>query len=258
MKYTIKQLADYSGVSTRTLRFYDKIGLLSPASYNESGYRYYGEKELLLLQQILFFRELGFQLKEIKNIVNADEFDQLFALKTHKTHLIEKIKKLENLTKTIDKTVNHLEGKINMTNKEQELFKDFDHQKQKNYINYLKDNVDESIDDLLAQCESNAKKYSEAELIKMKEDRDRWTEELKKCICDGKSPSSKDAQKIIAKFFQRHEQFCSPTWSQVMALVEAEIKYPECQAHFKSIHPDFADFYLAAVTCYIENHAEKE
>lgn len=257
MKYTIKQLAEYSGVSTRTLRFYDKIGLLAPASYNSSGYRYYGEKELLLLQQILFFRELGFQLKEIKNIVCADEFDQLRALRTHKAQLIEKIKMLKKLTRTIDKTVKHLEGNIDMKNKEHELFKNFDLQRQKDFINYLKENTDESIDDLLAQCQSSAEKFSEEELIKMNEDRDRWTGELKKCICDGKSPRSKDAQKIIAKFFQRHEQFCNPTWTQVMTIVEAEVKHPECQAHFKSIHPDFADYYLAAVTCYIENHSKK-
>ena len=65
MEYTVKQLAECSGVSTRTLRFYDKIGLLSPAYYAENGYRYYGENELLHLQQILFFRELGFKLDHI-------------------------------------------------------------------------------------------------------------------------------------------------------------------------------------------------
>ena len=80
MKYTIKQLAEYSGVSTRTLRYYDNIGLLAPAFYSDSGYRYYGEKELLFLQQILFFRELGFELKHIINIMRADEFDQIHGL----------------------------------------------------------------------------------------------------------------------------------------------------------------------------------
>mgnify|MGYP005998131901 CR=1 FL=1 len=77
MKYTVKQLAEYSGVSTRTLRFYDKLDLLSPAFYGDNGYRFYSEAELLTLQQILFFRELGFKLADIKNIINADEFDQL-------------------------------------------------------------------------------------------------------------------------------------------------------------------------------------
>lgn len=77
MNYTVKQLAEVSGVSTRTLRLYDKLGFLSPAYYGDNGYRFYSEKELLQLQQTLFFRELGFKLDDIKTIINADEFIQL-------------------------------------------------------------------------------------------------------------------------------------------------------------------------------------
>ncbi len=58
MSYTVKELADLSGVSVRTLHYYDEIGLLQPSYIETNGYRYYEEKELLLLQQILFFREL--------------------------------------------------------------------------------------------------------------------------------------------------------------------------------------------------------
>ena len=77
MKYTIKKIAEHFGISTRTLRFYDQIGLLPPAYYADNGYRFYGEKELFCLQQILFFRELGFKLDDIKTIMSADEFDQI-------------------------------------------------------------------------------------------------------------------------------------------------------------------------------------
>jgi DNA-binding transcriptional MerR regulator len=58
MTYTIKEIADLAGVTTRTLRYYDEIGLLSPADTGENGYRYYDQGSLLRLQQILFFREL--------------------------------------------------------------------------------------------------------------------------------------------------------------------------------------------------------
>ncbi|MCH9770644.1 MAG: MerR family transcriptional regulator, partial [Gammaproteobacteria bacterium] len=97
MKYTVKQLAEHAGVSTRTLRFYDKIGLLSPAFYDDNKYRFYGEAELLILQQILFFRELGFKLENIKSIINADEFNQLEALEKHQVNLMQKIEDLKNL-----------------------------------------------------------------------------------------------------------------------------------------------------------------
>lgn len=73
MNYTINKLALLSGVTVRTLRFYDEIGLLKPAHVAENGYRYYGQKELLLLQQILFFREIGFDLKQIQDIIGRNE-----------------------------------------------------------------------------------------------------------------------------------------------------------------------------------------
>ncbi len=66
MEYTVRKLAQIAGVSTRTLRYYDEIGILKPARINSSGYRIYGQKEVNLLQQILFYRELGVNLKNIK------------------------------------------------------------------------------------------------------------------------------------------------------------------------------------------------
>ncbi len=77
MKYTINKLAKLAGVSTRTLRYYDEIGLLRPARMSSNGYRVYGQKEVDRLQQILFYRELGVPLEEIKKILSSKEFDEL-------------------------------------------------------------------------------------------------------------------------------------------------------------------------------------
>ena len=80
MEYTINQLGEISGVTNRTLRYYDQIGLLKPKKINKSGYRIYGETEIDMLQQILFYRELELSLEEIKKIINDDNFDQEKAL----------------------------------------------------------------------------------------------------------------------------------------------------------------------------------
>jgi len=77
LEYTIKKLARLSGTTPRTLRYYDEIGLLKPAIINSSGYRIYGEKELNILQQILFYRELGVSLHEIKRIITSTTFDRI-------------------------------------------------------------------------------------------------------------------------------------------------------------------------------------
>src|SRR5687767_15767370 len=84
MRYGVKELAEVSGVTVRTLHFYDEAGLLKPAGHSVSGYRFYEEKELLQLQQILFFRELGFELKQIKRILNRSDFDRREALARHR------------------------------------------------------------------------------------------------------------------------------------------------------------------------------
>jgi DNA-binding transcriptional MerR regulator len=85
MSYTIKEIAHLAGVTTRTLRYYDEIGLLTPASIGANGYRYYNLNSLLRLQQILFFRELDVPLKDIHLIMSRPDFNLLDALE-HTAH----------------------------------------------------------------------------------------------------------------------------------------------------------------------------
>src|SRR5580765_7025923 len=82
MAYTVKQVAAMSGVSVRTLHFYDETALLKPAYTKENGYRIYEESQLLLLQQILFYRELGFELKQIKRVLGRRDFEKSAALES--------------------------------------------------------------------------------------------------------------------------------------------------------------------------------
>ena len=84
MVYTVKKLSELSGVTVRTLHFYEEAGLLKPAYYGSNGYRYYEENELLQLQQILFFKELGLSIKQISKVLGSNDFDQLAALHSHK------------------------------------------------------------------------------------------------------------------------------------------------------------------------------
>jgi DNA-binding transcriptional MerR regulator len=89
MAYTVAKLAQISGVSIRTLHWYDEVGLLKPAYYGSNGYRYYEEEQLLILQQILFFRELGFELKQIQRVLGRSDFDKRVALSSHREVLYQ-------------------------------------------------------------------------------------------------------------------------------------------------------------------------
>lgn len=94
---TVHEVSKLSGVSIRTLQYYDKIGLLHPSKHTESGYRLYDDTDLEKLQQILLFRELEFSLKDIKNILESPDFDRSKALEQQIALLLLKKEHLENL-----------------------------------------------------------------------------------------------------------------------------------------------------------------
>src|ERR1043166_1454131 len=123
MAYTVKQLAVMSGVTVRTLHFYDETALLKPAYSKANGYRIYEEPQLLMLQQILFYRELGFELKRIKEILSQPKFEKVAALKSHRQILEKNATRTRTLIDTIDKTIHHLKGTKKM--KSEELFAGF-------------------------------------------------------------------------------------------------------------------------------------
>src|SRR5579864_8925103 len=102
MAYTVKQVAAMSGVSVRTLHFYDETGLLKPAYLGANGYRFYEEPQLLILQQILFYRELGFELKRIKQILGRGDFQKVAALQSHRKVLQKNLTRTQRLIETID------------------------------------------------------------------------------------------------------------------------------------------------------------
>lgn len=118
MEYTVQKLGKLAGVSTRTLRYYDEIGILKPARVSSSGYRIYGEEEVDKLQQILFYRELGVSLADIKNIINESSFDGYNALIEHHQKLLEKRNQIDLLIANVEKTIATKRGGTKMSNKE--------------------------------------------------------------------------------------------------------------------------------------------
>lgn len=118
MEYGIRELSQIAGVSARTLRYYDEIGLLKPLRVSEAGYRFYGEKEMALLQQILFYRERNFDLKRIRKILYQGDFDIMNALKEHLQELEEEKAHLDSLIWTVKQTISSMKGENKMSDKE--------------------------------------------------------------------------------------------------------------------------------------------
>lgn len=105
MEYSIQELSRLSGMTTRTLRWYDQIGLLKPSRVAESGYRYYGEAEVDRLQDILYYRALGVELAQIKECLDDPSFDRLAALKRHLAALEAERERLEQLIRSVKDTI---------------------------------------------------------------------------------------------------------------------------------------------------------
>lgn len=123
----IKEVADLVGISVRTLHYYNDIELLIPDQITDAGYRIYSDENIETLQQILFFKELGFPLKKIKEILDSPNFEQNEALNLHYKMLLDKRKRLNKMIKTVEKTIQHSKGEIQMSNKEKFEGFDFSH-----------------------------------------------------------------------------------------------------------------------------------
>ncbi|MDO4273898.1 MAG: MerR family transcriptional regulator [Eubacteriales bacterium] len=209
MKYSIRELSELAGVSARTLRYYDQIGLLKPLYTNEAGYRYYGEKEVALLQQILFYRARGFDLKRIQQIVYHHNFDIMQALEEHLLELEEQRLHTEALIQTVKQTILSMKGEFIMSDKEK-----FDVFKEK----AVKENEDKYGAEVREKYGSGQMDASNQKLLDMSEKE--WEqfksmeneiyESLKAGVLAGIKPDSEEAGRIVAL----HKKWLSMTWKQ--------------------------------------------
>lgn len=248
MAYTVKKIRELSGVTIRALHFYEEIGLLKPAYYGANGYRYYEEKELLQLQQILFFKELGFTLKQIQKILGRSDFDQLSALHSHRKALLLEWKKKGRLLKTIDKTIKHLNGKKKM--KDQEIFDGFCItlvKKAKAGASYAgaEEIVGKSVRDPTKDIE-DVKKRGKAFYDNVNQAASKLFKELAACIELG--PASKKVQGLIKQHHQLIDQFHDATQKVYKAMAQLYKEHPEIRKQIDPFHPKLAEFMSQAMT----------
>ncbi len=251
MPYTVKQLSDLSGVSSRTLHFYHEIGLLKPAKVGENGYRYYEDEQLLLLQQILFFRKLGFPLKEIQRIILSSEFDQLRSLEVHKSALTNKIIQAQKLITTIDKTIAHLQGKTMMDNKE--IYVGFDEIKQSEYDQYLIKQHGETARTFIAEAKERTKDWSQQDFIQVRKQHDLLYQKFNKALQQKLKPESIDVQKLVQEHYELVQIFYTPTKEVYTSLSQTYCEHPDFRQYFDSFNLALAE-YLARAIQYFAEH----
>lgn len=209
MAYTVKQVAAMSGVSVRALHFYDEVGLLKPAYVGANGYRFYEEPQLLALQQILFYRELGFELKQIERILNRADFEKIAALESHRKVLRKSAARTRQLIVTIDKTIEHLKGKTKM--KSHEMFAGFDPEQQARHEQYLVERYGDGMKTSIAQSKAKVKNWTKERWQKSGEAFNAICQDLVSAMKRDLSPDSPEAQAIIRRHYDWLKQFWTPT-----------------------------------------------
>lgn len=245
MKYTVKQLSRLAGVSVRTLHYYDEISLLKPTSIGINGYRYYGEEALIYLQQILFYREIGFRLDDIHRIMENPDFDIETALIGHKNALRERIIRLERLVQTVNDTLLHLKGKKEMTNKQ--LFNAFSEEEQEKYAI----EAEKIYDPETVKSSNNLwKSYSSEKKTRILEEGGKIYTNLLAAMPLG--PGSAEVQDCIDHWRKHMDYFWTPSLQQLVALAENYNIHPGFKANFDKIDPKLAGFMLEAVKIYVE------
>ena len=193
MEWRIKEFADYTGVSVRTLHYYDQIGLLKPASVDQNnGYRCYNEISLQRMQEILFYRELDFSLKEISEILSSSEYNREEALSAQKELLILKIKRLQRIVHALDDAIKG--DKIDM-----KTFNNSEFEQQKE--SYAKE-AKERWGNTAAYKESEEKTsgYGEKKWSEINNGMNSLMAEFAACRQSGAAPGSSMAQGLVAKW----------------------------------------------------------
>ncbi|OMD09325.1 MerR family transcriptional regulator [Paenibacillus odorifer] len=253
-EYTVQKLAELAGISTRTLRYYDEFGILKPARINSSGYRIYGRTEVDLLQQILFYRELGLSLERIKAIMTELSFDGAKALREHHDKLLEKRQQLDLLIANVEKTLAQKEGRITMSDTEK-----FEGFKQKlvddNEKKYGQEIREKYGDDTINQSNQKLKGMTEEQYAAIQQLEEEMFETLLQAMEHG-DPASILAQKSA----DLHREWLSFYWNSyskeahagVAQLYVDDERFTE---YYDKRHPGLAAFLRDAVHVYTGKNA---
>ena len=230
--YGIRELSELAGVSARTLRYYDEIGLLKPLYTEASGYRFYGEREAELLWQILFYRERGLELKQIQKILYEKDFDIVKALEEQLAQLQEERDKLDMLIRTVVQTIHSKKGDFEMSDqekfaalKERAVRENEERYGEEIRERYGAETAEQSNRKLLDMTQEEWKRFRELE--------EEIREMLKKNVLEGISPKSREAGELV----RRHKEWLNMTWPSYSAKAhEGVASMYVCDERFRSYY----------------------
>lgn len=244
-KFSVKGLAKLAGVSVRTLHHYDKIGLLQPAVRTDANYRYYGEQELLRLQQILLYKELDLPLAQIAEILNDPEFDTLKAMQAHKAALQKRKEHINQLLSTIDSTINQLKNKKMDYN---EMYKGFSKEQAKAW---QQEAAEKWGADRIVAANQKAIAMSKDEWAALQ----RKGEEINKVLAEAMQlqPTDKKVQLLVAEHYEMMGKYFDVTPKTYQCMSDMYVNDERFTAYYDKYRKGLAAFLRDAIYAYCKD-----
>jgi DNA-binding transcriptional MerR regulator len=249
--WSTTEVVRHSGVTSRTLRHYDSVGLLTPSRVDESGLRHYGEDELVRLQQILVLRELGLGLDEIAAALDADDGNggvTAELLREHQERLRAERARLTRLTASIDRTIDHLEGRIHMD--PAALFDGFDPQVQARHEEELVDRYGEDVRERIDESWKQVGTMTKADADEVQRVFAEVDNGIAMAMADGATPSDPRVQALLASHYANVARFWEPDAEAYAGLGDLYVESPDFRARYEAVRPGLAEFLRDAMAVY--------
>jgi DNA-binding transcriptional MerR regulator len=242
MTWSIQQVARMSGVTSRTLRYYDEVGLLRPDSVAANGYRYYERTQVLRLQQILLLRDLGLDLTTIRAVVDAER-DPVEALRRHHRRLLDERGRLDRLAQTVAATIKHLEEGTEMP--AENLFKGFEFNP-----DYIDRELQRTKHPELTEVKNRTADWSEEDFESFNDQGAQLEARLLALLRAGVRHDDAATFAVLDDDLKLQKQVWTPDQAGYIALAESLSEPSEWRAHMDSLDPRLADYLRDAMLAY--------
>ncbi|MEV5005596.1 MULTISPECIES: MerR family transcriptional regulator [unclassified Streptomyces] len=251
MSYSVGQVAGFAGVTVRTLHHYDDIGLLVPGERSHAGHRRYGDADLDRLQQILFYRELGFPLEEVAALLDDPEADPGAHLRRRHELLTARIEKLKKMAAAVEKAMEARRMGIDLTPEERfEVFGDHDPEQ---YTDEVRQRWGDT--EAYRQSQRRTASYTKEDWKRLTEEQDAIHRRMA-ALLDAGTPAGSEAAMDVA---EEHRRFISGSYYDCghemhTCLAQMYVADPRFTATYEKIRPGLAAYLREAILANAERH----
>ncbi|GHE07121.1 MerR family transcriptional regulator [Streptomyces alanosinicus] len=251
MSYSVGQVAGFAGITVRTLHHYDEIGLLVPSERTHAGHRRYGEADLDRLQQILFYRELGFPLEEVAALLDDPDADPRAHLRRQHDLLTARIEKLQKMAAAVEHAMEAQKMGIQLTPEERfEVFGDKDPEQYRDEAQARWGNTE-----AYAESQRRAATYTKEDWKRIQAEVDAWGERYAALVDAGEQPTGEAAMDMA----EEHRQHIGTYYFEVpyemhRCFAEMYVSDERFKAFYDAMRPGLAEHLRDAMLANADRH----